>query len=396
MTRNTTGDGEVFLVRILGQIWRHRVQFYLSVPLVFLVAIGIAFWGIKKTYLSSVTFLPPAGNSGMPAFIQGDLGGMLGLSQESLGPEQIKAVIEGDDFANYMIRRFDLVKRYRIKSPVGAMTRARKSLSKKLVVNSMDNSGIGFTSIYALRIDVEDESADTARLMCEAAFRYVDSIVVWVSSSRARNSANFLRGYLASKETSLDSIQSQLTAFRKKNKLLDIGSQQDASVGAFTSIQSEILRMELDLAAVVASRGPQSAEAQLRRGTLVRLKDQYKNMEAQKNPALFLSVDRAASLFPKYVKLVREVEIENRAILLLRQQYESNRLEEVRTTSSLQIIDQPDKSDYKARPKRIMIVLLISIAGVGGHLAVFVYLLLARDVLRRSNLLARIREYGMN
>ena len=377
-------------VRYLGCYLRRRKDFFLSSSLLLIVGIWISFFFLKPTFLSSITFLPPVASSGMPSFLGADISGLLGGQHSSLSSDQVKTIAEGEDFQRYLISRFNLAKRYKVPNGAGQMTKTRKIVEKLVQITSVENSGIGFSSTFAFILSAEDESPDTAAILCSAAYSYLDSMVRSLSSQRARQSALFLAGYIANKQHRLDSLQAEMMTFRRKNKILDVSAQQQLSVGYLGGLREQILKAELEYSAIASSKGEASTEAKLVRQSVLALKAQMNKAEEGMNPDLILNVGRSAAVAPYYINLVREIEIENKAIIVLRQQLESERLEEVRTTSPLQIIDLAHVPDYKTRPKRILVLAGILLGGIFLHLAGFGYYLLIQDVLAQSQIIARV------
>ena len=82
----------------------------------------------------------------------------------------------------------------------------------------------------------------------------------------------------------------------------------------------------------------------------------------EKDPDILIGFEKSAEMFPHYTNFLREIEVQNKLILLLTQQLEEAKLKEARDISPLKIVDSPFIPEYKARPKRIL--LCIGIVGV--------------------------------
>jgi len=96
--------------------------------------------------------------------------------------------------------------------------------------------------------------------------------------------------------------------------------------------------------------------------------DEFKyGTEAQKLPVgaldeqekdLFIPVDKVPDLGLRYVRLFREVTLQEKILEFLLPQYEQARIQEAKDTPTVQILDRATLPERKARPKRALIVLL--------------------------------------
>lgn len=380
---------------VLSEIYRRRFHFLASSLLLATLAVFLAFFVLEKVYTSTITFLPPISFSGMPFISGSELSGILGSSSRSvISSDQIQAIVDGEDFGRHMISKFDLVNRYKIRAAEGKITVALRAFRKNMTFTSLENSGIGFTSIYGFSLAIEDRNPDTAKLMCESAYQYLDSVVKTMDSQKARQSAAFLEGYLIKKAHVLDSLQSIMISFRQKNKFIEPVSQQQLSVSYYGEIREQVRNAELQYAAIASIRGQESSEAKAARQYIYELNRQLQEVELNKKPDVILNVNRFSTIAMKYSNLQREIEFQIKSIVLLSQQLEVDRLEEVRTTSPLQIIDFPHVPDYKSKPKRLYVILMVIVGGEALHIAIIAYFFLFREIFNQSGLLQNIRAAG--
>jgi uncharacterized protein involved in exopolysaccharide biosynthesis len=67
----------------------------------------------------------------------------------------------------------------------------------------------------------------------------------------------------------------------------------------------------------------------------------------------------------QYLRLKREVEIQNTVFEMLTSEYEKARIEEARDTPVVQVLDKAEKPNLRSRPKRKIFTLIGAALGLG-------------------------------
>jgi uncharacterized protein involved in exopolysaccharide biosynthesis len=78
-------------------------------------------------------------------------------------------------------------------------------------------------------------------------------------------------------------------------------------------------------------------------------------MEKIENPDVIIGLENSVGLMPHYLGFLRDIEVQNKLILIITQQLEEAKIKEARDVSSLKIVDYPQIPEYKVRPKRIFL-----------------------------------------
>jgi len=91
-----------------------------------------------------------------------------------------------------------------------------------------------------------------------------------------------------------------------------------------------------------------------------------RNRSIMESPQLQLEIER----------LMREVEIQTQVYITLQQQYELARIEEVKETPSVVILDEGKPAVEKEKPKRVSLVIISAII---GQLVSCIYILIRRE-----------------
>jgi uncharacterized protein involved in exopolysaccharide biosynthesis len=171
-------------------------------------------------------------------------------------------------------------------------------------------------------------------------------------------------------------VEEALKEFQTEHKLVALDEQTEAAVGAIAELRAQMMAKEVELGVFqkfVTDTNP----------NVVRIKDEIRGLKEQLNAmesndgspeaGLFPALDRAPALGLEYMRLERDVLINQKLFELLTQQHEMARIEEAREDVAFQVIDKAVPPETSFKPKRRLIVLFTGTAAVliGLLLALF-------------------------
>lgn len=161
----------------------------------------------------------------------------------------------------------------------------------------------------------------------------------------------------------LDSAETRFTRFQKANSIVSIEDQTKATIEANALLEAKVLSTELDLsmARKVYGSGPRITELEM---SLNLLRKQMKEVSDTKKSDLFIPLKLAPDLGLEFIRLKRELAIQETLFELVTQQFEKAKLEEAKQTPSVQILDPaivPEKRSSPKRTKMVMYAFILSI-----------------------------------
>lgn len=370
-------------------IWIRSLRLPFAVCLIASMSVGIVFpWFVAKPeYLSNVVFVPPPESQGQLFDIIG-MKDRLMSSKSDLSNDQIVVLFESESFRRQIIDRFNLISRYKIKGPA-PYSAAIKVLKEKLVLEETKSSGIGFSSTQSFKIRCWDRSPDTAKQICEFSFQVLDSSIARISSNRAQTILSFASERARQAEKSLDSVQQLLVKFQKATKIAEPELQTKMMMEATARLSEKLTAAKFSKQMAVATQGSGSAEESSIAALQNSIEKELQSIQYAKNsrlPSLAVLSEGA----PKYYSLMREVEIQLKILGLLRQQEELARLDVSKTRSSLYLLDPARVPEYKDRPKRASMAIIIVLSGMMLFVVFALYLFVSREAISRSDFLKAI------
>lgn len=335
----------------------------------------------EPAFKSEIQFLPPPSSGGdlLSAIGMSGMGGLQGGT--GITNEQVPVVFATEGLRRELVDRFDLIRRYKIQG-AAPYKKALKVLDQNISLDFEKSAGLGFSEIISYRISAWDRNPDTARLIAEASFHLLDSAIIQVTSATTRSRLQSTGNRLAEAEHSQDSLKSALVAFQRRTKVAEPEMQGRIVLEAAGKLAERLAESRILLRKIQSESGTDASEAQTLRTTIVATQAELDAIlggaSSKGAPPGFSGI---TEVMPEYLGIRQELEIQTKVVLLLRQQEELGLLDLHRKTSSLQLIDQARVPEYKDRPKRIVLSLVILLGTNILFLAIFIYVFVAKEFL---------------
>ena len=331
----------------------------------FVIAVVSAVWMFTRTQrweatavamvpgVQSASFsgLSGIGAAGLPEGL-GDIANQFARIQGTPGGADVtvvQQVLSSRKVMERLILRYDLITRFRAIS----MERAREKLKQRV---SVFLSPEGFFVISA-----QGRTREEAASMVMDIIRFANEELSSLVTSRARRSRIEAEKSLAAALDSLGAAQIRMEAFRSVTGLSFPEQQGAAAIEVFTTIETELALVEAELAGFagnVTTLNPAYRQA-LQKAEYFR-----SLLEERLTTGDSLSVFPGMALFPAYLReyenLYMELETQRTLYLLLRQELETLKLEEVRESPTLEIIVPPSPEFLRVFPKRGRTVIIFT------------------------------------
>jgi tyrosine-protein kinase Etk/Wzc len=325
---------------------------------------------LPPVYRAETKILPPQqGGSGMAAQMLNQIGGLGGLLGSSLGmktPNDVYVdILTSRTVLDNVVDRFGLVALYRVEYREDArkrlLGRARMKLDKKSEV---------------ITVSVEDRDPERSAAMANAfveALRGMSSKLAVTEAARRRL---FFEERLQAVKADLAESEEAVREFQEETGALEISAQAKTVIEGIASLRAQIVAREVQaqvMRAYATSENPdlQRIEEEVKglRAALARLEE-----KGRAGPDPLMSAGRLPAVGTEYMRRMRDLKYNEALFGVLMQQYEMARLDEAREAALIQVIDPAVRPEKKAGPKRALIVLLGTLAGL--FLSVFLALLI--------------------
>ena len=335
-------------------------------------ATAIAFL-IPKQYESTAQVLPPdpqvlSGTTalGVMAGITLPTGPAIaaGLAARTPGATCV-GILQSRTVQDSLIARFDLLHVYSLKYEIDA----RKKLAKRSAIEEDRRTGI-------ISITVADNDPQRARELARAYVEELDKLVAKLSASAAGRERAFLENRLQSVKADLDATSRQLSDFSSRNATLNIQEQAKTTIEAAAKLQGELIAAESELRGLQAMYTGENVRVQTMQARVGELRrelhrlsgggDQTAGAEL-KADELYPSLRKLPLLSVNYYDLYRQYKMQETIYEILNKQYEVSKIQEVKETPVVKLLDDPELPEKKSFPPRMLIMLFgTALALIGG------------------------------
>ena len=340
-----------------------------------LVLSTIVVFVIPKHYESTASIMPPDsfGNNTNSMMMLATLAGkatpgMAALAGNVLGMKSTSALFV--DLLRSRTVEDQIVERFNLQTVYWARYKqdARKELNSRTAISEDRKSGI-------ISIVVMDHNPQRAHDMAQAFVDELNKLVSRVSTSSARRERMFIEQRLISVRGDLDDAEKQFSEFASRNTTLDIKDQAKAMVEAGAVLQGQLIAAESELEGLHQVYADSNVRVRAARARIDELKRQLQKMGGSDaaitsdSPApgeLYPPIRKLPLLGVQWADLFRRVKIQETVYELLNQQYELARIQEAKETPTVNVIDSANLPEKKSWPPRLLLIILLTLLSVAG------------------------------
>jgi tyrosine-protein kinase Etk/Wzc len=274
-------------------------------------------------------------------------------------------------------------------------------------VKALDNrTEITKTKGDLVTISIEDKDPKQAADIANAYVEELDKLARQLGMSSAGRMRIFLEKQIGETKRELSTAEDNLRNFQTEHKMVAVDEQTKAMVEGPAELEGQLIAAETELGILRSFSTENNARVKLVNSKIAELKKQLNLIEGTtvysqsgKSDALqkpsqsgtrnsfYIPLSQIPDLGLEFVRLYREVKIQETVFELLTQQYEMARVNEAKDTQTIQIVDVAKVPDKKDKPKRSLIVLITAIVALG--LAIFIAFF--RDYLNSMNAENKLR-----
>ena len=368
-TSNINNSFYGFIRYLAGQ----KKRLITNIIIICFVSLAIALT-LPLKYKSTFSFIPPSGSTGLAAGLLGDMqiGNLTDANNPS--PQQILFIIKSYSLCEKIVRQFDLTKRYKTNKLKDPIASAIKILRKNILIEETSVGGLGYEEIIGIDVSIVDQSPDTAFLMATYFHKEMENKFVGVFSRKAASDMAFYGKIISENKILLTAAQDSFIAFQHRYGIYAPSEQVEASIKLFAEIASQIEARNVELKMQAMDLGSNSREVIKLRNEIQTLKEELHRLSADTNNQFFVSLIKIPEQGLEFFNRKRDLEVMEKTYLLLYQQYKQAELQSKKDIPILRMVDYPEVPEYKFKPKRLLIIILIVICETAMFMSFLVLL----------------------
>jgi len=337
-----------------------------------LVGTALAFL-LPKKFESTTQLMPPDNQSTTGLALMAGLAAKTGsgmgvVAGDVLGIQSSGALFVGilrsRTVEDQLIDKFDLKKVYSVRLE----QTARRKLAENTSIAEDRKSGI-------ITITVTDGDPNRAAAMAQAYVSELDRLVAKLSTSSARREREFLEERLKAVQRDLEGAERDFSEFASKNSAIDIKEQGRAMVEAAATLEGQLIAAKSELEGLrriytdsnMRVRATQARVDELQH-QLDRLGGKGESTSSASNSEgdpLYPSIRKLPLLGVTFADLYRRTRVQEAVFEALTQQYELAKVQEVKETPSVKVLDDAHVPEWKSSPPRLLIMFLCTFVAYG-------------------------------
>jgi tyrosine-protein kinase Etk/Wzc len=387
---------KAFFWEFLSVLFRWRrlllVNALLAAVITFAVMLFLPNW-----YKASTTILPPEKDSGglglMSSMLSSGLGSLLGggaaLPGMATPSDLYAAVAQSHIVCEGVIEKNDLKNAYKIDPDARSDEIAIKELLQRTQV-LVGPEGI-------MTINYEDKDPKLAAAVANSFVDELNRVNQENMNSKAKSMREFIEKRLDGSIHDLADAEEAYKNFQLLHHTIALDEQVKAAISSMADLRGQLVVAQIELGVMEKTLLPSNSQYQEQEYKVEQIKDQLQKLEngdtlSTGSSVLNLSMGEAPELGLELARLTRELKIQETIFELLKQQYEQAKIQEMRDTPSVQVLDKADIPHTKSRPKRTVFAAMGGIMSFGLSL-IFVMILefMRREKEKNSQAYQKIR-----
>ncbi len=358
--RGVYSEDEIDLSKVFRVVFRHAWLIF-RITAGFAVVAMVVSLLLPKYYKAETRIAPPQEKGGNLAaqLLGGQMGGLIAMAGGAGGVktqgELYVSMLKSRTVLDRIVDRYDLMKLYDAKFREDARLKLLGLISAK----EERKSGI-------IVLEVEDRSPKRASDVANAFIEELKTLTGGLAISEAGQRRMFYEEQLGQTKASLIRAEDEIRDFQQRTGMIQIDSQARAIIEGIARLRAEISVKEVEakvLRSFATDRNPdlQRVEEEVRA-----LRFELNKMETTKGSGFdpLMSSGRVPEMGIEYLRKLRQLKYNETVFELLSQQYELAKLDEAKNAVVIQVIDPAVPPDRKSRPRRALIVLAMTMAGL--------------------------------
>lgn len=331
-----------------------------------------------KWYRSVLTVVPT--KSQKPAFssaLSGDLGGLAAGLDASFGGadvQRIAAVLQSIAVTDAVIDNFHLRTRYK---------RQYQETTRDALWDHCDVKALPKPNL--VQLSCEDKDPRFVQQMLAYFAEYGNQVFRRIGVSSASEQVRFLEKRVAELRQQADDSALRMREFQEKYQIVDLETQTKAVVSTMASLQSQRISKQLELEYARTFSSQDEATLQQLQSQVSVINDKLRDLQ---DPAVVSTQrpeqrtrrgkDGTGGMFPaalsvpklraEFEVLHRDRKVSEATLVFALERLEAARADEARDTSTFLVLDPPALPTRHYRPKRSVILAIVTFMGLVGAL----------------------------
>ncbi len=237
----------------------------------------------------------------------------------------------------------------------------------KLKINTIKLAGI-------MTVGVEDKNPIFAKQMVEFLLKQLDSINIVLNVQNAKNNREFIENRYHLAQEDLRKAEDSLKSFQFIYGVAPDLQIKASAQSAFT-MEAELKAEEVKLDVIKKILSPDQPEVKLEEAKVNSLRDKISQIQTSTNLNDLMRLGNSPQIAMSFLRLERDIEIQTKIVTFLLPLFEKAKIDEMRETPTIIVLDEPVIAERKTKPKRLTMVVIFTLLAFISSSVFFVVLL---------------------
>ncbi len=303
-------------------------------------------------FTAKTVMMPPQQQQSSAASALASLGALAGIAGSAAGikspDEMYVAFLQSATLQNALIEKYKLQERLKSQN----LSDTRVALKGVVRIASDKKSGL-------LSIEVDDKDPAFAAELANAHVAELKLMLGKLAVTEAQQRRVFYEQQMLKTQEALAQAEADFRAAKESSGMQVTAVIAEAGVRASAELRAQIATREVQLQALSRFATAQNPDLQRISSELSAMRAQLSKLEQGNG-----GTDKATPTQQAAVKAYREIKAREAMMGVLTAQYESARVDEAKEGPLVQQVDVATAPERKAKPKRAMIVIVATLAGL--------------------------------
>ncbi|MEO8512886.1 MAG: GNVR domain-containing protein [Ignavibacteria bacterium] len=350
-------DSSLSILDLIYVFIKYKTKIIIFTLIFMIISIILYFFVFDLIYYSTASVKSTGKSSSLLSSIA-DFGDLQDLDPFSVGGKSAKELAVYEDILKSrrciepLIDKFDLMKDgdYRFKEDA-----IKDFTDNKLVTEKAKLSGIMELGVYY-------KDPVIAKEMVEFLLSQLDRINIEMNVQSAKNNRIFIENRYNQSRLDLTHAEDSLKDFQMIYGVAP-DLQIKASAQSVFTLEAELKAEEVKLDVIRKILSADQPEVKLQEAKVSSLRDKITSINTSTDLNDFLRLGNSPQIAISFLRLQRELEIQQKILTFLLPLYEQAKIEEKRETPTIIVLDQPYIAERKSKPKRLTMVVFFTVFG---------------------------------
>jgi len=292
-----------------------------------------------------------------------------GVSDEA---NRFIAIINSRTLMEEVAHKFDLQKRYKTKNVELTVKRLRKHVNAEINEEGTISISVKAKTKFWPTKTKDDDAKSLAQRMCSFIVERLDEYNIKLKGEKAGNTRQFIEKRYFQNLQDLAKAEDLFKEYQEKYGVIALEEQTIATINVASQLKGQVIAKEIELGILKNYFGDTNVEYKRVKNELNEYKkryDQFKkgNQEYvfdENKKDLLLTINDIPELGVQYLRLFRDVKLQETILEFMLPQYEQAKIQEQKEIPTLQILDDANLPLKKSKPKRAIIVVFMGFLSI--------------------------------